>query len=477
MPGGNSTFDLVIIGGGPGGYTAAIRAAHLGIKTALVEKDKVGGTCLHYGCIPTKTLLHSADLYTRFLRAKEFGIIVDKVEISYTQLHRRKEDVVNRLFHGVQFLLKKNRVEVFEGEGHLLSPNSVLVKKDETDVHRITAKNIILATGSVPSIPSNIPHDGNYVLTSNDILLSTEIPKSIIIAGGGAVGIEFAYLFNILGSKVTILELFGEILPAEDKEISSTLRKIFHKRGIEIRTNTSLEKVTIDNGVVVEIKRKDGILPSPTATGNQEFIKADQLLLALGRNPALTNIGIENLSLTYQGKYLQTSEVMETSQSGVFAIGDITGPPLLAHKAFHQGTRAVSYLAGKETAPMNYQSIPVVTYCSPQVASMGLTQEEAEKRGQKMRIGKFPLLANSKAIIEGEFEDGFFKIISDDKYGEILGVHALGHNVGELMWGMSLASILEGTASELTDVIFPHPTLSEAILEAAHAVIDKPIHV
>lgn len=477
MPGGNSSFDLVVIGGGPGGYIAAIKAAHLGIKTALIEKDKVGGTCLHWGCIPTKVLLHSADLYARFLRAKEFGITVDKVDINYAQLHRRKEDVVKRLFHGVQFLLKKNRVEVFYGEGHTLSPNSILVKKNGTDIHRITAKNIVLATGSVPFIPNNIPHDSKYVLTTNDILLWEEIPKSIIIAGGGAVGTEFAYLFNVLGTKVTILELFDEILPAEDGEISSTLRKIFHKRGIEIRTNTSLEKVTIDNGVVAEIKRKDDTLPSPAAIGNQEFIKADHLLLALGRSPTLTNIGIEKLSLTYQGKYLQTNEVMETNQRGIFAIGDITGPPLLAHKALHQGLIAVSHLAGKKITPMNYQSIPAVTYCSPQVASMGLTQKEAEKRGHKIKIGKFPLLANSKAIIDGESEDGFFKIISDDKYSEILGVHAIGHNVGELMWGMSLATILEGTAFELANTIFPHPTLSEAILEAAHAVIDRPIHM
>ncbi|KKO19123.1 MAG: dihydrolipoyl dehydrogenase [Candidatus Brocadia sp.] len=477
MTGGDSAFDLAIIGGGPGGYGAAIRAAQLGIKTALIEKDKVGGVCLHRGCIPTKVLLHAADLYVRFLRAKEFGITVDKAEINYAQLHRRKEDVVARLFHGVQFLLKKNRVEVFHGEGYIISPNSVLVKKNGTDVNRIITKNIILATGSVPLIPGNIPHDSKYVLTSNDILVWEEIPKSIVIAGGGAIGVEFAHLLNILGAKVTILEFFTDILPAGDKEISSTLKRIFNNRGIETQTSASLEKVTVGNGVTAEIKRKDEIIPPPATRGNQEFIKADYLLLALGRNPALADIGLEKLSLTYQGKYLQTNKVMETSQKGVFAIGDITGPPLLAHKAVKQGLLAVSHLAGKETAPINYQNIPAVTYCSPQVASMGLTQEEAVKRGYKTRIGKFPFLANSKAIIDGESEEGFLKIIADDKYGEILGMHAIGPNVGELMWGMSLSAILEGTAIELTNAIFPHPTLSEAILEAAHAVIDRPIHM
>lgn len=477
MPRKNSAFDLVIIGGGPGGYVSAIRAAQLGIKTALIEKDKVGGTCLHQGCIPTKVLLRAVELYVRFSRVKEFGITVEKLRIDYSQLHRRKESVVKRLFHGVQFLLKKNGVEVFDGEGYLESSDTVLIKKDGIDTYRVTARNIILATGSLPFIPNNIPYDRKYVLTSNDILVCEEIPKSIIIAGGGAVGIEFAYLFNALGAKVTVLEFFNDILPAEDKEISSTLRRIFNKRGVEILTSSSLEKVTIDDGVMAEIKKVDGTLHPPATIGNQEFIKADCLLLALGRKPAVTDIGIENLPVNYQGKYLQTNKVMETSQRGLFAIGDITGPPLLAHKASHQGLLVVSHIAGKETTPMNYQSIPAATYCSPQVASMGLTQEDTEKRGYKTRIGKFPLIANSKAIIDDEYEDGFLKIISDDKHGEILGVHAIGSNVSELMWGMSLSKILEGTAFELANTIFPHPTLSEAILEAAHAIVDRPIHM
>jgi len=477
LPERSSTFDLVIIGGGPGGYVAAIKAAQLGIKTALIEKDKVGGTCLHQGCIPTKVLLHSADLYLRFLKANEFGITVDKLGINYPQFHRRKEAVVKRLFQGIQFLLKKNGVEVFLGEGELESPNNVFIKKNGMDIGKIATKNVIVATGSVPLIPDNIPHDRNYVLTSDDILMWEEIPKSIIIAGGGAIGTEFAHLFNVLGTKVTIIELLDDILPAEDKESSATLRKIFIKRGIDVLTNTSLEKVVIDNGVRVEIKRKSNIPPPPAITENKEFINADHLLLALGRRPALADIGIEKLSLSFKGKYLQTNEVMETSQTGLFAIGDITGPPLLAHKASSEGLLAVSHIAGKETTPINYQNIPGVTYCLPQVASMGLTQEEAEKRGHKTRVGKFPLIANSKAIIDGEYEDGFIKIVSDDKYGEILGVHAIGPNVGELMWGMSLTTILEGTAIELSNTIFPHPTLSEAILEAAHAIVDKPIHL
>ncbi|HHT9130281.1 MAG TPA: dihydrolipoyl dehydrogenase [Candidatus Brocadiaceae bacterium] len=477
MPERSATFDLVIIGGGPGGYVAAIKAAQLGIKTALVEKDKIGGACLHQGCIPTKVLLHSADLYSKFLKANEYGITVDKIRINYQQFHRRKESVVKRLFQGIQFLLKKNGVKVFEGEGQLTSANSVLIKKDETDIGNIAAKNVILATGSVPHIPHAIPHDGKYVLTSDDILLQEEIPKSIIIAGGGAVGLEFAYLYNILGSKVTIIELLDDVLPTEDKEISATLRKILTKRGIDILTNTSLEKVEINNGVSVEVKRKVNTPLPPTVNENKEYLNADCLLLALGRRPTLTNLGIEKMSLSLKGKYLQINEAMETKQKGLFAIGDITGPPLLAHKASNEGLLAVSHISGRETIPINYQNIPRVTYCFPQVASMGLTQEEAENKGYKIKIGKFPLIANSKAIIDGEYEDGFVKIIIDEKYGEILGAHAIGPNVGELMWGMSLTTLLEGTATELSNNIFPHPTLSEAILEAAHAAVDRPIHL
>lgn len=380
MPEGNSTFELVIIGGGPGGYVAAIKAAQLGIKTALIEKDRVGGTCLHRGCIPTKALLHSADLYLRFLKANEFGITVDKLGINYPQFHRRKEAVVKRLFQGTQFLLKKNGVEVFPGEGQLTSSSNVLIKKNGTDIGKITTKNVILATGSVPLIPDKIPHDRKYVLTSDDILLWEEIPKSIIIAGGGAVGVEFAHLFNVLGTKVTIIELLNDILPAEDGEISAALRKIFNKRGIDILTNTSLEKVVIDNGVNVEIQRKSNTPPPPASAENREFIKADRLLLALGRRPALADIGIEKLSLHFKGKFLQTNEVMETNQDGLFAIGDITGPPLLAHKSSREGVLAVLHITGKETTPINYQNMPGVTYCLPQTASIGLTQEGADRK-------------------------------------------------------------------------------------------------
>lgn len=473
----NLIYDLAIIGAGPGGYVAAIKAAQLGMKTALIEKDRVGGACLHQGCIPTKVLLYSADIYRKLRKAHEYGITIDTLGINYPQFHRRKESVVRRLFQGVQFLLKKNGVETIQGVGQLTSSNTIILKKNGTDVGKLTAKNIILATGSTPLIPQEIPHDGKFVLTSDDILMLEEIPKSIIIAGGGAVGMEFAYLFNTLGTQVTIVELKDYILPAEDKEVSDILKKIFVKRGIDILTGTSLEKVEISSGVRVKIKSKNIPPSTPPPKESEEYLKADYLLLALGRTPVLHHLGIENTSLELKGKYLRVNETMETSQKGIFAIGDITGAPLLAHKASNEGLQSILHIANKETTPINYQNIPRVTYCFPQVASVGLTQEEAEAKGYNVRVGKFPLIANSKAVIDGEYEDGLVKVITDEKYHEILGVHTIGPNVGELMWGISLSTMLEGTATELSRNIFPHPTLSEAILEAAHAAIDKPIHL
>lgn len=476
MPGRSSAYDLVIIGGGPGGYVAAIKAAQLGIKTALVEKNKIGGACLHQGCIPTKALLHSADMYRKLLKASEYGIVIDKLAFNYPQFHRRKEAIIKRMFQGIQFLLKKNGVDVFEGKGQLTSPYNVIIKRADTDVEGITARNIILATGSAPTIPQTIPYDGKFVLTSDDALKCEEVPKSIIIVGGGALGVEFAHLFSILGSRVTIIELLPDILPTEDREVCDTLKKTFTKRGIEIITNASLEKVEINSGVNVSIRRSTDTIPPPIHPNNT-CLKADYLLLALGRAPSLSDLGIEGLSLKCKGKYLQTNEVMETERKGLFAIGDIAGPPLLAHKASAEGLCAVSAISGKEITPIKYTNIPRVTYCYPEVASMGLTQVEAENGGYKVKTGRFPFIANSKAIIQGEYEDGFVKIITDEKNGQLLGMHAIGPNVGEMMWGSSLAAGLKGSASDISHTLFPHPTLSEAIWEASLSTLGKSLHI
>ncbi len=467
---------MVIIGGGPGGYVAAIKASQLGIKTALVEQNKIGGACLHQGCIPTKALLYSADLYRKLQKASEYGIVIDKLALNYQQFHRRKDAIVRRLFQGIQYLLKKNGVDVFEGRGQLVSPNNVIVKKTDVDVVEITAKNVILATGSIPAIPQTIPYDGKFVLTSDDALKCEEVPKSIIIAGGGALGVEFAHLYNILGARVTIIELTPDVLPSEDKDVRDTLKKMFAKRGIEIITNASLEKVEINSGVNVSIRRSLDTIPPPIHP-NDTCLKADQLLLALGRTPNLSDLGTEAFSLQYKGKYLQTNGVMETVQKGIYAIGDIAGPPLLAHKASAEGLCAVAAISGKETAPINYANIPRVAYCYPEVAGMGLTQVEAENNGYTVKTGRFPFIANSKAIIQGDYEDGFVKIITDEKNGQLLGMHAIGPNVGEMMWGSSLAAGIKGRAADVSHVIFPHPTLSEAIWEASLATFGKSLHI
>ncbi len=470
MPVSNTAFDLAIIGGGPAGYVAAIKAAQSGLKTALIEKEKVGGTCLHQGCIPTKALLYSAELYRKFTNASEYGITASGLNIDYPQIHRRKEYIVKRLFQGVQSLLKKNSVDVFRAEGHIISAQEVSLIRDDTEISVIKAKNVILATGSVPFIPKNIPYDKKYVLTSDDILMREEIPKSMVIAGGGAVGIEFACLFNALGTKVTVLEFLENILPSEDREISEALEKLLIRSGINILSKTSLEKVVVENGITIEINNGKDI------AGNKGFLSADLLLLAVGRRPLLDDPGIKELALDFDGKYLQTNEVMETSQSGMYAIGDITGPPLLAHKAINEGILSVTHLTGKDMHITKRKNIPRVVYGFPQVASIGLTQKEAEEMGYKVKIGKSPFAANSMAIIEGESLDCFVKIVSEEKYGEVLGVHAIGPHVGEWMWGVSLNSILEGTVQEISNAIFPHPTLSEALFEAAHSIVDKPIH-
>ncbi len=462
-------YDLLIIGGGPGGYVAAIKGAQLGLSVGLVEKDKVGGACLHKGCIPTKVLIQSAHLYELCKRSKEYGVITEGVSANFSEFHRRKEAIIKRLHGGTELLLKKNKVDLLRGTGQITSTNKVLVKEEGKIKEEVSAKNIIIATGSSPVVFDGIPYDKKTVLTSDDILELEEIPSSLLIIGGGAIGIEFAYIYNTLGSKVTVIEMMGEIIPMDDKEMGSALRKSLSKKGINFLTKTALDRIEIKDNAVETTVKKEG--------GGTEVLQNEKVLLALGRRPETKDLGLEELNLEFNGKFINVNENMETGQSGIYAIGDVTGPPLLAHRASAQGLRVVSNIAGKESPPINKNTIPSVTYSNPQVAGVGMSQEEAEKEGYKVKVGRFPFMANGKTQITGEGEEGFIKVITDSITGEILGVHLIGYEVGELIGGMSLAMNLEATNLEVSANIFPHPTLSEVFAEAFHAIEGKAIHI
>ena len=461
-------YDLLIIGGGPGGYVAAIKGAQLGLSVGLIERDKVGGACLHKGCIPTKALIQSTHVYELFKRSKEFGIVTKGVSANFSEFHKRKQTIVNRLFGGVEHLLKKNKVDVLKGTGQIVSPGKVLVTDGSKIEEEVSAKNIIIATGSSPVVFKGLPHDKENVLTSDDILEIKEIPSSLLIIGGGSVGIEFAYIYNALGCEVTVIEVMDEILPTSDKDVGSALRRCLSKKGIKFHTQTELGHIEIkEDSVVTTVKKNDG---------ETETLQGEKVLLAMGRKPETEDLGLEALNLEYNGRFINVDEDMQTSQSGIYAIGDITGPPLLAHLASAQGLLVAHNIAGADYPPINENTIPKVTYTNPQVASVGMTQEEAELADYDLKAARFPFISNGKAQTIGE-EEGFIKVITDKSSGEILGVHLIGHEVGELIGGMSLAMNLEATNLEVSANMFPHPTISEVFSEVFHMIEGKAIHI
>ncbi|MGR3175881.1 MAG: dihydrolipoyl dehydrogenase [Candidatus Scalindua sp.] len=463
------TYDLLIIGGGPGGYVAAIKGAQLGLSVGLVERDKVGGACLHKGCIPTKALIQSTHLFELCKRSKEYGVITEGVSVDFGEFHKRKNLVVNRLFGGIEHLLKKNKIDLLKGTGQIASTDKVLVKEDDKIKEEISAKNIIIATGSSPMVFDGLPYDKKSVLTSDDILELEEIPSSLLIIGGGAIGVEFAYIYNALGSKVTVIEMMDEILPTNDKEVGSALRKSLSKKGVTFLTQTNLNLIEIkENSVETTVKENDG---------NTEILQSEKVLLAMGRKPETKDSGLEELNLEFNGRFINVDENMQTSRPGIYAIGDVSGQPLLAHLASAQGLLVAHNIAGGDYPPINNNTIPSVTYTNPQVASVGMSQEAAELEGYDVKIGRFPFMANSKTQIMGEGEEGFIKVITDASSGEILGVHLIGHEAGELIGGMSLAMNLEATNLEVSANIFPHPTLSEVFAEAFHMIEGKAIHI
>jgi dihydrolipoamide dehydrogenase len=463
-------YDLVVIGSGPGGYVAAVRAGQLGLKTAIIEKDdKYGGTCLHVGCIPTKDLLLNADVYDYFKNAKEFGIVCKEFSLDWQAILARKAKVVTKLAKGVEYLLKKNKVDMIRGLGKISAPGKISVTDPNGAGQEIAARNIVLATGSEARLLPGLQPDGKTILTNREILSLPEIPKSMVIIGAGAVGVEFASIFQRFGTKVTVLEMLPRAVPLEDEEISAELEKALKNQGITLQTQARVAKVDkTANGVALEYT---------VGSGKPQTVEAETCLVAVGRAPNTANIGLEKTRIKLDRGFVKTNEFMLTDELGIYAIGDIVAnSPLLAHVASMEGIVAVTHAAGKHAEPINHRQIPNCTYTEPEVASVGMTERQAREGGHKIKVGKFPYAAVSKAAILG-VREGFVKVVSDERYGEILGVHIIGPRATETIAEAVMAMRLEGTVDDIAHTIHAHPTLAEALGEAAHAAVDWPIHI
>lgn len=461
------TYDVVIIGSGPGGYVAAIRAGQMGLKTALVEKDKrLGGTCLHRGCIPTKSLLWTAELFAHVTHAAEFGIDLKDPVINWAQAQKHKQKVVEKGANGIDFLMKKNKVTVVKGHGRILGKGRVEVTT-EGGKQTLDTKNVILATGSVPKSLPNVVVDHKRILNSDSILELDRIPKSIIVLGAGAVGVEFASIFNHMGSETTLVEYLPHLLPIEDEDCSKELEKHFRRRHLEFMVGAKLEKVeTSAKGVKATVQ-----------VGNEtRVLEAELLLSAVGRAPVTEDVGLDKTAIKPDKGYVRTDTFMRTAEPNVYAIGDIVPTPMLAHVASAEGILAVEHLAGKDVQPINYDRVPSATYCYPEVASVGLTEKKARERGHDVKTGTFPFTAIHKATITDE-NMGFVKIVSEKKYDEVLGVHLVGPHATELLAEACVALRLETTTEEIARTMHAHPTLSEIMHEGAELVLGHPIHI
>jgi dihydrolipoamide dehydrogenase len=462
-------YDLVIIGSGPGGYNTAVRASQWGLKTAVVEKDGyLGGTCLHVGCIPTKVLLHHAEIYDNFKNAKEFGIDVKEFSLNWPAVLARKDKVVTKHAKGIEFLFRKNKVESLRGWGRWAGPDRVSVEQDGKTTE-VEATHIMFATGSSARSLPGIEIDGATVLSNIEILKLPAVPKSLVIVGAGAVGVEFASVFNSFGTKVTVLEMLPRVTPMEDEEVSAELQKALVKKGIQIFTEAKVESVKKDaQGATVSFKDK---------TGAVQAIAAERVLMAVGRMPKTENLGLEKSKVKLERGFVHVGPYMETNEPHVYAIGDIVaGMPQLAHAASMEGISCVAKITGKNMPPIEKTRIPNATYCEPQVASIGLTERAAREAGYAVKTGKFPFLGNSKATILGHHE-GFIKVVSDEKFGELLGVHIIGPFATEIIAESVAALQLEATVDDLMATVHAHPTVWEAMSDAVAAVRGLAINV
>ena len=462
-----TSFDLIVVGGGPGGYVTAIRAAQLGMKAALVEREHLGGICLNWGCIPTKALLRTAEIYHNIQHASEFGLTVKEVGFDMKKVVKRSRAVAGQLSTGVGYLLKKNKVTVFDGHGRLAGGGKLAVEKDGKAVATLQAKNIILATGArARSLPGLEP-DGKQVWTYKEAMVPDALPKSLLVVGSGAIGIEFASFFQTLGSHVTVVEVLPRVLPVEDEEISELARKAFEKEGMTILTSVTVKTLKKDKNAVTATIEQDG---------KSSSLKVDKVILAVGIVGNVEDIGIEGTKIKVDKFHIVIDEWGHTGEPGVYAIGDVTGPPWLAHKASHEGVICVEKIAGVAGVhPLDTSRIPGCTYCAPQVASVGLTEAAAKELGHKVKVGRFPFMGNGKAIALGEPE-GLVKTVFDATTGELLGAHMIGAEVTELIQGFAVAKTLETTESELMHTIFPHPTLSEMMHESVLDAYGRVIH-
>lgn len=463
-------YDLIIIGTGPGGYVAAIRASQLGMNVAVVERENLGGICLNWGCIPTKALLKSAQVFEYVKHASDYGIQLSEAKADFSAMIKRSRSVADGMSKGIQFLLKKNKITVITGEGSLDSANSVNVTDSNGKATIYEAKNIILATGGRAKALPNVPIDGEKVIEYRKAMTLPTQPKRLVVIGGGAIGVEFAYFYQTIGTEVTLVEFLEQgMLPREDVEISKEMAKIYSKKGIKVLGNTSVESVDI-TGKEVLVKIKD------RKTGNLSDIACDIVLSAAGVMPNIENIGLEKVGIAFEKGLVKVDEFYRTNIPGIFAIGDITGGPALAHVASAEGITCVEKMAGHHPEPIDYQNIPSCTYCVPEVASVGMTEEAAKEAGYQLKIGKFPFSASGKASAAGD-KSGFVKLIFDEKYGELLGAHLIGQNVTEMIAELVSIRKLETTGHEIIKTIHPHPTMSEAIMEAAAAAYGEVIHL
>ncbi len=462
-------YDLVVLGGGPGGYVAAIRAAQLGMKVGCVERDKLGGVCLNWGCIPSKALLKSAEVMWNFKESKEYGISFDNVKVDFKKVIKRSRDAANRLSNGVEYLFKKNKIEKISGFGKFISPNKIAVlDKYGKEVAQVEGKNIIISTGARPRELPGIKIDRKKVVTSTEAMILESIPKEMIIIGAGAIGAEFAYFYNAFGTKITLIEMMPTILPVEDAEVTAQLEREFKKQGIEILTDTKVESAAAaGNGVSVKISNKKG----------SKELKADVALVAIGIQGNTDGIDLDKIGVKVEKSWIKVDKTnYRTDAPGVYAIADVIGPPWLAHVASAEGIRCVERIAGEETEVLDYNSIPGCTYCQPQVASIGLTEAKAKEQGYETKIGRFPFTANGKAIATNEAV-GFVKLIFDAKYGELLGAHIIGHAATEMIAELGVAKKLETTPHEIIRTVHAHPTLSESVMEAAEDALGHAIDI